>query len=334
MIFRVSNEFTGRVCQEDGGIFMTFSVVLGAGQIGSEVARQLAAGDTQVTVATRTGRSRVVGEHISNSVVDAADADSLADALVGADTVFVAVNWPYQQWHEQWLPTIESIIDACEQTETSLVLAGNLYGYGRVSIPMTEQMPLNAAEPKGTLRTLVWDRVRQATDAGRIRGTEIRASDYFGPGVTDSAHLGDRFFVPIMRSEGAKVVGDPAAVHSWSFVPDIARTMIAASRSDDSWGKPWLVPNGEPLGRSFIAKQVNMLARSSGTVAGIPSPALKAAGLVNPMLRELAKVEYQFTSPFVTDSTYTEQVLGVTPTAWGDALAQTVAYWRDRVSTF
>jgi len=56
--------------------------------------------------------------------------------------------------------------------------------------------------------------------------------------------------------------------------------------------------------------------------------AVGALGVVNPMMREIHRIGYQFTEPFVMDSIESERVLGVAPTGWDDIVSTTLGWWR------
>src|SRR5690606_31068356 len=113
---------------------------------------------------------------------------------------------------------------------------------------MTAATPLEPATRKGAVRARMWQDLMTAHDAGRVRVTEIRASDYCGPEAltTDSAHVGKRFVEPLLAGKTAYVVGDPDAPHSWTAVGDIAATAVAVLESESGWGRPWVVPTAAP----------------------------------------------------------------------------------------
>jgi nucleoside-diphosphate-sugar epimerase len=51
-------------------------------------------------------------------------------------------------------------------------------------------------------------------------------------------------------------------------------------------------------------------------------------GVVNPTIRELDEMLYEFTQPFVVDGSKATRRLGIEPTPMDDAIAQTVAWFR------
>jgi nucleoside-diphosphate-sugar epimerase len=55
--------------------------------------------------------------------------------------------------------------------------------------------------------------------------------------------IGDMVVPPALRGGTATVYGDPDLPHAFSFVPDIARTLVALGERDDALGQVWHVPN-------------------------------------------------------------------------------------------
>ena len=65
-------------------------------------------------------------------------------------------------------------------------------------------------------------------------------------------------------------------------------------------------------------------------VRSLPKLAVRALALVNPMLRELAEMSYQFDEPFVLDTTKYQAAFGAAGTPLAAAVAATVAWYRTR----
>lgn len=64
-----------------------------------------------------------------------------------------------------------------------------------------------------------------------------------------------------------------------------------------------------------------------------PTWLLRGLGLVNPTIREVAEMAYEFEEPFLVDSTRAETRLGLTATPLADAVAQTVDWYRSQPSS-
>ena len=303
---------------------MSKRLIVGAGWIGRELARQLIARGDDVTVATRSGTGVAGG---TARHLDASDPVAFALAAQRMDTIFLCTNPPYQDWARRWPPVFAAAIAAASVTEADLVSMGNLYPYGSPVGPMTEHSPETTTESKGLIRRAGWRRMLDAHERGEIRAVEVRASDYFGQGVSGTAHLGQAFFGALLASKTARVVGRADLGHSWSYIPDIAATLIAAAGYTGPWGRIWHVPSGAHS-RTEIATQLNARYNSHGVVAGYPEWMLRSLGTVSLMMREVYRSSYQFQVPYLIDSVETQRELGVTATPWDEALVTVAESYR------
>ena len=70
---------------------------------------------------------------------------------------------------------------------------------------MHEDDPMRPAGHKGRLRADMWTEALARHEAGRLRATELRSSDYFGPGTTPrTSYLGDIVVDPGARGPPAR----------------------------------------------------------------------------------------------------------------------------------
>ncbi|MFE2552087.1 NAD-dependent epimerase/dehydratase family protein [Streptomyces sp. NPDC059355] len=311
---------------------MSLHVVMGFGPAGAATARLLVEEGHSVRVVTRSGRGAEPGiEHIA---LDATDGRRLAGVARGAAAIHHCAAPPYHRWAGEWPPLIASACGAAEETGAVLVMLGNLYGYGPVDGPLTEGLPLAATGVKGRVRAAGWEAARKLHDEGRIRAVEVRASDFFGPGVTDGGHLAGRVMPPLLRGKPVSTLGDPDAPHSWSHLPDVARALVEVAGEERAWGRAWHAPTGPALS---VREMVGRLAAQAGTgpvaVRRLPSAVLGAASLFSPLIRELKEVRHQFDRPFVVDSTAYETEFAVRATPVDEQVEATVDWWRERLAT-
>ncbi|MER5726735.1 NAD-dependent epimerase/dehydratase family protein [Streptomyces sp. NPDC002138] len=308
---------------------MSHYVVVGFGPAGAATARLLAGRGHSVRVITRSGRGPEPGiEHLA---LDATDSARLSEAARGADAVFGCAAPPYHHWTRAWPPLASSLCAAAGATGAVLVMLGNLYGYGPVDGPLTEQLPSAATGPKGRVRAAGWEQARTLHEEGRIKAVEVRASDFFGPGVTDGGHLAARVVPRVLRGKPVSVLGNPDAPHSWSYLPDVARALAEVAGEERAWGRAWHAPTLPALS---AREMVGRLAVRAGTgpvaVRGLPPAVLGVGGLVSPLLRELKEVRYQFDRPFVVDSAAYEVAFTERATPLDEQVEATLAWWRER----
>ncbi|GAA4567095.1 NAD-dependent epimerase/dehydratase family protein [Micromonospora coerulea] len=304
---------------------MALHVIVGAGPVGTATARLLTQRGDRVRVVTRRGTGP---EHpaIERVAADAADADRLTALAEGADALHNCANPAYHRWPTDWPPLAAALLTAAERSGAVLATVGNLYGYGPVDGPMTEDTPPAARGVKGRVRNRMWADALAAHRAGRARVTEVRGSDYLGAGATSLPMLvlprvlaGQRVFLPV----------DWDAPHSWTYIDDVARTLVAAATDPRAWGRAWHVPSAPAVPMRELATRAAALAGAPAPkLTRMPYPALWLGGLVNPLARELRETAYQFDRPYLLDSRAATDVLGVEPTPLDRSLAETVAALR------
>lgn len=297
-------------------------VVVGSGQVGAHLAAALVAQGHEVVVVTRSGSGP---EGAVKVAADVADRDRLIEITKGADVLYNCVNPKYHRWLTDWPPMAASFLAAAEATGAVYAMLGNLYPYGPVSVPMTEDLPLASPNPKFQVRAQMWADALAAHEAGRIRVTEVRGSDYFGPGATDQSYMGDRFLVPLRAGKTVQLIWPADMPHSWTYLPDVADAMITAGSDERAWGRAWHVPTTEPQSfRQMGERLAALLDRPAPRLTQLPWPLLRVAGLFTPMIGELRHVRYQFTSPFVLDSSAFQRTFGLAPTPMDQALKATL----------
>jgi nucleoside-diphosphate-sugar epimerase len=307
-------------------------VVFGAGQVGSTLAVHLAGLGIAVRVVSRHRPPALAGGDWR--AADASDPEAAADAAKGAAVVYQCLNAPYTQWPERFPPLQRGVLAAAERNGALLVALENLYGYGPTGgRPMTEDLPLAATTVKGRTRAAMTAELLAAAEAGRVRIAIGRASDFFGPGVTRGSVLGERVFGNALAGKRADFIGDPDLPHTYSYVPDIAAGLATLGTDARAAGQVWHLPGAPTVTTRAL---LDLLAREAGhpvAVRSVPKLALRALGLINPMLRGLAETAYQFDEPFVLDTSKYEAVFGAAGTPLAAAVAATVAWYRTRPGT-
>lgn len=170
-----------------------------------------------------------------------------------------------------------------------------------------------------------------ARDAGRAHITIGRASDFFGAGVTEST-LGERIFANALAGRRADFIGNPDLPHTYSYVPDIAAGLATLGTDARAIDGVWHLPGPETTTTRQI---LDLVAHEVGHPVGIRSVsklAVRALGLVNPMMRALVEMAYEFDEPFVLDTTKYESVFGAGGTPLSLAVAATVDGYRSKTA--
>jgi len=298
-------------------------LVIGAGAVGTATARLLAERGDDVRLVTRSGGGP---EHpaIERVAADATDGDALARLAAGATAIYSCAGPAYPRWATDWPPLAAGLLRAAETSGAVLVTTGNLYGYGAVDGPMTEDLPLRPNSEKGRVRVRIWEQALAAHRAGRMRTAEVRGSDYLGAGAVSPMTV---LVLPkVLVGKRASVPADLDAPHSWTYTGDVARTLVAVASEQSSWGRAWHVPTGPPRSFREVAARAAELAGLPGPLlSAMPYPVLWIGGLFDPTARAVRETQYQFRGPFVLDSTAATEAFGISPAALDDVLRETIA---------
>lgn len=303
-------------------------VIVGAGAVGTGTAQALVERGEQVRMVTRSGGG-LDHPSVERVAADATDQSRMIELAAECLAIYNCANPPYNKWASDWPPLSASFLATAEATGARLVTMSNLYGYAEDASPMRATDPLDPPTKKGAIRVDMWNQALAAHEAGRIQATEVRASDYFGPGLGDTAHLGDRFVPRVMQGKSASVLGSTDVKHSWTYIDDVCQMMAIAGTDERALGRAWHVPTAE-------AKTVEEMAAAVAAEAGVttpkvrtlPSGLIKLAGVFVPLMRELPEMMYQFTKPFVIDATDTTELFGIEATSLDQQIKATVDSYR------
>ena len=298
-------------------------VIVGAGATRSATARLLADSGEQVRVITRRG-SGPVHPRIDRVAADATDTARLVGAVTGADVLFNCAMPPYDRWPAEFPPLAAALLATAERTGADYVMLGNTYGYGPVDGPVTEGLPMAPTSEKGRVRAQMWHDARAAHEAGRVRVTEVRANDYLGAGAYSPFTL--MVGAQVLAGAPAAYPGDLDAPHSWSYTGDVARTLVAAARHDESWGRAWHVP-------SVSEVSVGELAARLAEASGAPAPRLhrmtvqelQDIGRTDPVMAEFPEMLYLYDRPNILDASSATKTLDIMPTSLDEVLAEMTA---------
>ena len=311
-------------------------VVLGAGGgIGGAIVRELVGQGRRVRAVTRGGNfaasyGALPPASFEDVAADVTERERLRRALEGAAVVYHCVQPAYTRWPQEFPAMTRGIMEATAAAGAKLVFADNLYMYGPVDGPMTEQTPPVAQTRKGKVCAAMAAELLEADRDGRLRVVIGRSSDFFGPGGLNSA-IGERFFKALLAGKKTQWFADLDQPHTMSYLPDMARAFVTLGERPEADGQVWHTPAAKALtGRQYI----ELAARVAGTPAKpavIGPGTVRLVGLFMPVLREFPELMYQYERPFVMDASKFEAAFGpfaVTPPE--EALRTTLAWYRGR----
>lgn len=298
--------------------------VFGAGQIGTLLARALAAKGHDVRLVRRSppGEPIVGVTWMQGDVLDPSFAD---EAARGARTVYNCTNPAYDRWETDLEPLYSAVWGSAARAGARLVQLDCLYMYGRPdSIPFDERAPERPCSRKGEIRKRVIDSLRAMHERGEVEMVIGRASDFFGPGTEQGAVFRPDVYERVRKGSSVFVLGDPDQPHGYSYTPDVAAALAVLGTHPGAAGRVWHLPLSA---RGTTRETFDAFAAAAGTrikIRRVPEWALRAVGVVSSLVREIAEMTYQWDVPYVPDDSDFVRTFGMSATPLPEAIAATL----------
>lgn len=301
-------------------------VLGGSGSVGSAVVRLLMERPVALRAVNRSGRIPFLPSRVPVVVAEAVAPDSLRRACQGAAVIYHCIH-PSRDCG-LLLPITRHIIDAAAEADALLVMAGNVDSYGRATGPLAEDAPLRPVSAAGRVHQAAAALVAEAHTAGRVRAVIGRAAHCYGP---HSRHVWPGVdFEAALLGRPTVVIGDVDAPHSYTYVDDFARGLVALAGREEAWGKVWHIPGAPALPVREFVKLVYAEAATAPRLRVRGRLGLAVRSVVSPEADWLRQMLHQFDRPFVVDGSRFVVAFGAQPTPHREGIRRTMEWHRRR----
>jgi len=262
---------------------------------------------------------------------DLSDKELTVKAVAGSGIVcfLVGLKYDHKVWAEMWPKVMANTIEACKRAGAKLIFFDNVYMYGKVSGPMTEDTPFNPSSKKGEIRAKIATVLINEWKAGAVTGMIARAADFLGP---DTPHAVPNVlvFAPLAKNQTASWLVNDSVPHSYTYTLDAAQSLITLAECASAWNQTWHLPTAPnpPTGKEFIA----MAAKELGVAPKyrvLGRTVLRLLGWFKPEVGESYEMLYQNDSPYLFDSSKFAKEFGFSGTPYADVIHATAASFRN-----
>jgi nucleoside-diphosphate-sugar epimerase len=314
-------------------------IIYGSGPVGRAVAEILLAQGKAVRVVTRSGARKQLPTAIEVIAGDATDPDDAKRVCADATHVYNCTNpVDYHRWPEQFPPLQRGVLAGAAASGAKLIVMENLYMYGpHKGVPMHEAMPMRGKGSRSSTRIQMTEELFAAHRSGTVRVASVRASDLFGPYVTESL-VGEGLFKPLLAGETAQIYANLDLPHSVSYIRDVGQALVTVGQHDAALGRAWHAPNAPATSLREFIRMLGEIAGITPKVSALPRLATRAMlpvlGLFVPVLRGLEENIYISYEPYIVDHSAYTQAFGGQATPLATAIAETVRWYRDNPNSF
>jgi nucleoside-diphosphate-sugar epimerase len=303
--------------------------ILGAGgAIGNELIKLLAVKNQPFRLVGRNPKPTPGATE--TLAADLTDKDQTICAVAGSSVVHLLVGLKYDHkvWQEVWPRVMSNTIEACKRAGAKLIFFDNVYMYGKVSGPMTEETPFNPCSKKGEIRAKIATTLINESKSGGLVAMIARSADFYGPDTRNGVpNL--LVFEPFAKKQKASWLLNDSVQHSFTYTPDAAQSLVQLAERATAWNQTWHVPaTPNPLtGKEFVA----LAAKELGVAPKyrvLSRPMLRIAGWFDPLVAESYEMLYQSDSPYLFDSSKFAREFGFAGTPYADGIRTTAASFK------
>ena len=264
----------------------------GAGFIGSELVRHLAARGSRVCVVDnlvngkRENLEEVLGDDVELIVADVRDESSMSSLLRGVETVFHlaclgvrhSIHSPSEN-HEVNASATLALLKAARGADVGrfvYVSSSEVYGTAR-SVPIAESHPTFAMTVYGASKLAGESYTRAFWETYKYPTVVVRPFNAYGPRCHhegDSGEVIPKFLLRCMAGKPMVIFGDGNQTRDFTFVGDTARGILAAGFSNNTVGHTINLGTGKEIRIADLARTVaDVVGWSSAEITSIePRP--------------------------------------------------------------
>lgn len=252
--------------------------------------------------------------------------DTLWEAGWGASVIVNCWNSGYSNWATEVPKQTAQILEVAKASGATVIIPGNVYVYGEQAPErFGVDTPHLAKNPLGRIRIDMETAFRESG----VQTLVVRAGDYL-----DTEASGNWFDMIIAKPVAKGRISYPGPLdcpHAFSYLPDVAQTMVALAqkRRNLSQFEDVPVPSFTLTGRELASEISEVLGKKiiAKSMAWWP---LRVMGLASPMMRGIVQMRYLWNKPHYLDpSRHTELCSEVLQTPLHDALAQALSFYVD-----
>jgi nucleoside-diphosphate-sugar epimerase len=299
--------------------------ILGSGGIiANHIAKSLPSYTTTVRLVSRnpiavTGKEELVP-------ADLTSAEQVMKAVKGSKVVYLTAGLEYniKVWQELWPRLMQNVINACKQNDAKLVFFDNVYMYGKVDGPMTEETPFNPCSRKGEVRANIATMILNEVKNGNLTALIARAADFYGP-ETQNSFLNMMVFENLKKGKSAQLMISKNLKHSFTYTPDAGKATAILGNTESAYNQTWHLPTDINVltGRQIVeiaAKELN----KNPKITVLPKLMIQMAGLFNPIIKESVEMLYQYDSDYIFNSDKFDEAFTFNKVLYSDGIRNSV----------
>lgn len=300
------------------------TILGGGGAIGTPLALELKKYTDKIRIVSRNAKKVNPTDVTLNA--DLTNREQTLNAIKGSEVVYLVAGLKYTSkiWREQWPGLFESVLEGCKREGAKLVFFDNVYPYGKVDGPMTEETPINPCSKKGEIRAKLDLMLIEEYKNGNIQGVIVRSADFYGLGVSTSA-LNLLVIDNMLKGKKANWLNNPKALHTFTYTPDAAYATALIGNTPNAYNQVWHAPSqSDPITGEEVVKIAAEFIGVEPKIQVLGNGMLFMAGLFNSTIMSMIEMSYQFKYDYLFNSDKFKKAFNYTPTTYRNGIKAAV----------
>lgn len=296
------------------------TILGGGGAIGTPLAKELTKYTDKINIVSRNAK-KVNSTDLTHNA-DITKKEEMLQAIKGSEIVYLTAGLKYttKTWQEQWPGLIENVIEGCKKEGAKLVFFDNVYIYGKVDGPMTEETPFNPCSKKGEIRAKLDLRLMDEYKKGNLQVAIVRGADFYGPGISSSM-FNLLVINNLIKGKKANWMNNPKALHTFTYTPDAAYATALIGNTPSAYNQVWHAPSDDtPITGEEMVRIAAEYLGVQPKIQVLGNGMLFMAGLFNPTIMSMIEMSYQFKYDYIFNSDKFKKAFNFTPTSYRDGI--------------
>jgi nucleoside-diphosphate-sugar epimerase len=297
--------------------------ILGAGgTVANALTRELNSKNEMVRLVSRKPVTSL-NANTSWRKADLLSYEEVLAAAKGSTVIYVCAGLVYDVriWREQWPVIMQNVINVAKETGARLIFFDNVYMYGLVEGPMTEETPYNPSSKKGEVRANIATRLMDEAKAGNISASIARAADFYGTD-TGNSFMDMMLLSKYAKKEKAQWIGNPDKLHNFTYIPDAGRGMFLLGQNPDTDNQIWHMPTALPITGSEMIGLAASIYHVQPNFMAVNKLMMRLFGLFNQPAAGAVEMYYQYSHDYDFNSAKFEKHFSFTPAGYADGIRQ------------
>jgi nucleoside-diphosphate-sugar epimerase len=288
--------------------------ILGAGgAVANALTRELLNHNETIRLVSRKPVA-ISGKNLTWKKADLLNYAELLEAVKGSTVIYLTAGLVYDKnvWAAQWPVIMQNVINLTKETGARLIFFDNVYMYGLVNGPMTEETPYNPCSVKGQVRAGIATKLMEEVKAGNINASIARGADFYGMD-NKNAFFDLMVLENYAKKQRAQWIGNPETLHNFSYIPDMGKGMYLLGQNPSSDNQIWHMPTAPAIpGKQLIEITARIYGLEPKYFA-VNKFMLWAYGLFNKLVMDSVEMYYQYNHDYIFDSTKFEKAFNYKP---------------------